>query len=361
MLVPRHLLPILCGLLLSGLARGQPKDLDLAPLEKVVTEEMKAGGIPGVVVVIVQGERVSYAKGFGVASVETSEPVTAEHLFRVGSTTKMFVGTTLARLAAAGKVDLRQPISKVIDGLPPRLAALTPHQLLTHTAGLGDEAPWYGRQDEEALGDGIKKWQETRLVNKPGEIYAYSNPGYWLAGYLAERAAGKPFADVVAEEVFQPLGMNHTTFRPTVAMTFPLAQGHERKDGKPVIIRPAANNAATWPAGSMYTSGQDLSRFVIAFLNGGKLGSEQALPEAVFNMISTPYVKMPGGKTGYGYGLMLTTHHGVETAVHGGARSGYGSYMLLAPSRKVGVILLGNRTAAALPKSLEKAAELLLK
>lgn len=356
---PRFL-SVLCVLTaFTWSARAQQQASNFAPLEALVKDEMKAAGIPGVVLVIVQGDRVTLAKGFGVASVETNEPVTPDHLFRVGSTTKMFVGATLAKLAAAGKVNLQEPVGKLIDGLPPRIAALTPHQLLTHTAGVADEAPMFGRNDEEALGDGIKKWKEDRLFAKPGEVYKYSNPGYWLAGYTAERAAGKPFADVVADELFRPLGMKRTTFRPLLAMTYPLAQGHERRDGKETIIRPAANNAASWPAGSMFTSGNDLARFVIAFLNGGQLDGQQAIPESIFKVIATPYVKMPGGNTQYGYGLVVSNMRGVETVAHGGARSGYGSYIAMAPARKVGVIVLGNRTAAAFPRTMAKAAELL--
>jgi CubicO group peptidase (beta-lactamase class C family) len=348
------------GLALGSSGRAQPKEIDFAPLETVAKDEMKAAGVPGMVVVIVQKDRVIYAKGLGVASVETNEPVTPDHLFRIGSTTKMFVGAALARLEAAGKLKLQEPVGKLIDGLPSRLAALTPHQLLTHTAGLADAAPMFGRHDEEALGDGIKKWTDARLFTRPGDVYSYSNPGYWLAGYAAERAAGKPFADVLADELFHPLGMKRTTFRPTMAMTYPLAQGHEVRDGKPEVIRPAADNAATWPSGSLFTSGNDLARFVIAFLNGGKLDGEQALPASLFEVIASPYVEVPSGRGHYGYGLTLQPLRGVETVSHAGARSGYGSHITMAPAHHVGIIVLANRTEVTLPKTVARAADLLL-
>jgi CubicO group peptidase (beta-lactamase class C family) len=354
------LLALVAGLAISSSARGQPGEIDFAALEAVVKDEMKAAGIPGVVVMIVQGDRVTHAKGFGVASVETNESVTTDHLFRIGSTTKMFVGATLAKLAAEGKLKLHEPVGKLIDGLPPRLAAVTPHQLLTHSAGIADEAPMFGRHDDEALGDGIKKWTDDRLFTTPGDIHSYSNPGYWLAGYAAEVAAHKPFADVLADEMFHPLGMKRTTFRPTVAMTYPLAQGHELREGKPVVIRPAADNAATWPAGSMFTSGNDLARFVIAFMNGGRLDGEQVLAESLVQTMASPYVEVPGGGGHYGYGLTLKALRGVDTVSHSGLRSGYGSHVTMAPAHKVGVIVLGNRSMAALPNTVAKAAELLL-
>src|SRR5262245_41318426 len=80
-----------------------------------------------------------------------------------------------------------------------------------------------------------------------------------------QELAGKPYADVLADRLFRPLGMTRTTLRPTLAMTWPLALGHEVRSGKPSIVRPQADNAATWPAGQIYSSVPDLARFVTAF------------------------------------------------------------------------------------------------
>lgn len=333
---------------------------DFAPIESVAKAEMAEAKVPGAVVIIVQGERVVYAKGFGLASVEGTEPPTPDHLFRVGSTTKMFVGAGLVRLAEQGKIDLHAPVGKLIAGLPPKIAALTPHQLLTHTAGLADDGAMFGPHDDAALGAGIKKWKDSRLFTEPGDIFSYSNPGYWLAGYCAEIAGGKPFADVLASELFGPLGMKRTTFRPTMAMTYPLAQGHELRGGKPAVVRPAADNAATWPAGSMFTSGNDLARFVIAFLNNGKLDGDQVLSESLMKSIRSPYAGLPGGRGHYGYGLFSQEFRGVETVSHNGSRTGFGSRITMVPHHKFGIIVLANRSGASLPKTAEKALELAL-
>jgi CubicO group peptidase (beta-lactamase class C family) len=301
-----------------------------------------------------------YAKGFGVASVEGTDAVTPDHLFRVGSTTKMFVGAALVKLAEAGKLKLDEPLGKVIDGLPPAVAALTPHQLLTHTSGLADGNAMFGLHDDAALGAGIRTWKDDRLFTKTGDIYSYSNPGYWLSGYTAEKVAGKPFADTMADELFSPLGMKRTTFRPTLAMTYPLAQGHAIREGKPAVVRPAADNAATWPAGSMFTSGNDLARFVIAFLNGGKLDGKQVLSESLLKTLASPYVEVPGSRGHYGYGLAIQRMRGIDLVSHSGSREGYGSRMTMAPAHKFGVIVMANRSGAAMPRTVEKAAELAL-
>lgn len=356
-----RLLALLVALLAApaALAQAAPKDVDFTPVEAVAKQELADANVPGAVVVAVRGDRVVYAKGFGVASVEGADPVTPDHLFRAGSTTKVFVGMVLVKLAEAGKLKLAEPVGTLIDGLPPEIAALTPHQLLTHTAGLPDESDMFGKHDDEALGAGIRKWTAAKLFTKPGDVYSYSSPGYWLAGYAAERAAGKPFADVMATELFAPLGMTRTTFRPTTAMTYPLAVGHEVRGGKPVVVRPAADNAATWPAGSMYTSGNDMARFLTAFLHEGKLDGKQALTPSLVKTVTTPHVAVPG-EGHYGYGIHVETLRGVDVWTHNGSRVGHGSRLTLAPKHGFGLVILANRSGASLPKTAAKVLELAL-
>ncbi|WP_439628501.1 serine hydrolase domain-containing protein [Gemmata sp.] len=358
--MPRH--PALLFVLLAAPAvHGQaaPKEVDFTPLEAVAKKELVDSAVPGAVVVIVQGDRVVYAKGFGVTSVEGTEVPTPDHLFRIGSTTKVFVGMVLVKLAEAGKLKLDAPVGKLIDGLPPELSALTPQQLLTHTAGLPDESDMFGRHDDEALGASIKKWTADKLFTKPGDVYSYSSPGYWMAGYVAERAAGKPFADVMATELFSPLGMKRTTFRPTMAMTYPLALGHEVRGGKPVVVRPAADNAATWPAGSMYTSGTDMARFMIAFLHEGKVDGKPALTASLVKTVTAPHAAVPG-EGHYGYGIHVEKVRGVDVWTHNGSRVGHGSRLTMAPGHGFGLFIVANRSGASMPRTAAKALELAL-
>jgi CubicO group peptidase (beta-lactamase class C family) len=318
---------------------------DWTTLESVVREELRATGTPGAALAVVKGEQVVFARGFGVASVETGAAVTPEMLFRLGSTTKMFTAATLLTLAEEGRLRMDRPIGGYISGLHPRLARVTAHQLLTHTAGLADEAPMYGPQDETALEAGIQVWKDDKFFTEPGKVYSYSNPGYWVAGLLAEKLAGRPFADVVAERILEPLGMKTSTFRPTLAMTYPLAQGHE----KGAVVRPAANNASGWPAGSLFSSARDLSLWCANLLNGPRG------PGLVRNT-----VEVPGGDVRYGYGLRVREHRGIRLWEHNGNRRGYGSSIRLAPDHKVAVVVLVNTTGGNLPRTSEKALELLL-
>ncbi len=334
---------------------------DFSAIDQSARAELARRNIPGASIAIVRGSEVVYARAFGTADVESGEPVRPEMLFRLGSTTKMLTATALTRLSLEGKIDLNAPIGKYIQGLPPRLSQATANQLLSHTAGIHDEAPMYGLHDETALGNGIRAWTDGWLFTSPGRIFSYSNPGYWMAGYLVEALSGMPYADAMDALVFHPLGMAHTTLRPTMAMTWPLALGHDEAPGKQCrVTRPAADNAASWPAGSVFSRTADLARFVTAFLNGGMLDGRRALDAKVIALLSSPHARLPDSDVSYGYGLEIREVRGVAMVEHGGARSGYGSFIRMAPAARVGVIVLANRTGANLPDTVEKASELLL-
>jgi CubicO group peptidase (beta-lactamase class C family) len=272
----------------------------------------------------------------------------------------MMTASALVGLAVEGKIDLNQPIGKYIEGLTPMLAKVTANQLLSHTSGIHDEAPMQGSHDDAALGAGIRAWTDAWFFTAPGKIISYSNPGYWVAGYLVEVLSGKPYADAMEERIFHPLGMSRTTLRPTMAMTYPLAQGHELVAGKPRIVRPAADNSSGWPAGSIFTNTSDLARFVIAFLNDGRIGGKQVLDTKVLALMSAPHAAIPGSKQSYGYGLEVADWRGVHLLQHTASRAGYGSDIRMAPAERVAVIVETNRSGAALPQTTQRALEMLL-
>jgi CubicO group peptidase (beta-lactamase class C family) len=131
---------------------GSAVPLDTVALEASVRDEMRATRTPGVAIAVVMGDSVVYAKGFGVASIETGAPVTSDMLFRVGSVTKMFTGLTAVMLSHAGKVDLHARIGRYAKGLHESPARVTLDQLLSHTGGITNEAAGDGPHDDAALG-----------------------------------------------------------------------------------------------------------------------------------------------------------------------------------------------------------------
>jgi CubicO group peptidase (beta-lactamase class C family) len=334
---------------------------DFSKLESTIHSEMERAGVPACAVAIVLSNEIVFARGFGVASVDTGGDVDADTLFRLGSTTKMFTAATLVSLAEEGKVNLEKPIGNYVKGLHPKLAQLTSHQLLTHTAGLADETKMEGLHDDSALGISARALKDDLCFTEPGRIWSYSNPGYWLAGVVIEETSGQPYADAVRDRILGPLGMKRSTFRPTQAMTWPLAIGHGPEGrGKPQVIRPLADNAAGRPAGQLFTSVNEYARFCIAFMNDGKLDGKRVLSPFIIEKLSTPSVAVPGSARHYGYGLSVEGRDGLRWLSHAGNRTGYGSQVKMCPAKKFAVIILCNKTGESLPRVANESVHVVL-
>lgn len=349
--------------LIASIAFAQtssPTKLDDS-FDQFVLDALKETKTPGAAIAIVQGDKIVFAKGYGVTSVEFPAPITPDTLFRLGSTTKMFTAAALVQLAEEGKLRLDAPIGTYVRGLSPRLAKTTLHQLLSHTAGLRDFAATVKSNDDDALAKMIRAWKDDVFYGEPGRIYSYSSAGYWLAGLVLEEVAKQPYAEAMKAQLFRPLGMERTSLRPLEALTYPLAIGHKLESNRPVIIRPAFNNNAMWPAGSMYSSVNELSRSAIAFLNAGLLDGKQTLPANVITKLSTKHIKMPFDENeGHGYGLMVNRYRGIPMVSHGGFSTGYGSMIYMAPEHRVAVIVLTNKSGETLQKVGQKALNLFL-
>jgi CubicO group peptidase (beta-lactamase class C family) len=332
-------------------------------LEKIALEEMKEKNTPGAAIAIIKGDKVIFVKGLGVRSIETGEEVTADTLFRLGSTTKMFTGAAILTLEEQGKIKLDSPISNYVKGLSPNLSKVTADQLVSNTAGLRDSVVPLQTDDDDGLSRMIRSWKDDVFFTEPGKIYSYSSAGFWLAGLVIEDICGKPYADDMNELLFKPLGMKRTTFRPLVAVTYPLALGHNiQSDGKPVIVRPAFNNVAMWPAGSIYSSVNDLSRWIIALMNDGRIDGRETISPSLIKKLTGVHAPMPGdADSHYGYGIMQFKSRGVRFRGHGGFSRGYGSMIQMAPDQKYAVIVLTNKSGETLPKTLNKAFELGIK
>jgi CubicO group peptidase (beta-lactamase class C family) len=345
---------------------GQHKEADFTELEHVVLKELKDTNTPGAAVAVVSGDRVVFSKGFGVSNVETGSPVTPDMLFRIGSITKMFTATMLVTLAEERRMSLEEPVGNYIKGLNSTLSRVTAHQLLSHTAGMTDESPAdYGSHDDAALASYVRSLKDDHFFTESGKIFSYSNPGYDVAGLITEEVGGKPYADQMNERLFKPLGMNSTTFRPTVAMTYPLSQGHVSSvNAKPTLIRPFVDNVAGWPDGFMFSSVNDLARFAIAFINGGQIDGRKILMPSAITRLSTAYADIHspfGFEDGkYGYGIFIHDYRGMQVVWHAGLIPGFGALLQMVPAERFAVIILANRSEALLKRTAEKAMELIL-
>ena len=334
---------------------------DFSELDKLVPDELKEKNTPGAVIVVISGDKVVYQKAFGVANIETNAPMQPEMLFRLGSTTKMFTAAALVTLAEKDKIKLNEPIGTRVKGLNPRIASVTPHHLLSNSAGFRDFAAPVLSNDDASLGNMLRAWKDDVFFAEQGEIYSYSSAGFWLSGFVVEDLQGKPYADAMDELIFKPVGMERTTLRPFLAITYPFATGHALDAGKPAIIRPMFNNTAMWPAGSIFSNAKDLSRWVIALLNEGRVEGKQVVSTSLVNRLFGHHVGVPGEKDSfYGYGLTIFKFKDLEFVAHGGFSRGYGSMIQMVPSRKFAVIVLTNKSGETMRKTLNKATEIAL-
>src|SRR3989339_964871 len=105
-------------------------------LDETVYQELRQKSIAGSTVAVIQGDSLLFWGAYGYANHEAKKPMTPDMLFRLGSTTKMFVATAALMLVDQGKLDLHRPIQTYVPGLSPKLGNITMHQLLSHTAGL---------------------------------------------------------------------------------------------------------------------------------------------------------------------------------------------------------------------------------
>jgi CubicO group peptidase (beta-lactamase class C family) len=248
------------------------------------------GAIPGAVVILVKDGHVLLEKGYGVSDVAAGSVVRpSETLFRLGSVSKLFTWTAVMQLVEGGSLDLDTDINQYLDfKIPPfRGKSITLRNLMTHTAGFEEAVSGIAAQDPEhipSLGTALKRWTPTR-VHDPGTTPAYSNYGAALAGLIVERVSGERFDAYVERHIFTPLGMLHSTFQQPLPPAFlaNMSKGYPNSEKAP-----GAYELVVWqPAGSVSTTGDDMSRFMIAHLQHGRFGETQILRPMTADLMHT--------------------------------------------------------------------------
>lgn len=356
-----RIIAMLFFLLLPVHSLAQPRNPKAATpnwsaLDQVIEEELAQTRTPGAAMVVVKDGSVVYARGFGRASVESSTAVTPATLFRLGSTTKMLTATAVLQLVADGKLQLTQPVNRYLPSLGEAFAHVNLQQLLSHSAGLCEAAPKIESKDDDALKKEIDGWMGAqRFYARPGAMYSYAGPSYYLSGRILEVMTGSAYADAMAQLVFAPLGMRSSTLRPLLALTRPLAQGHLRNQDEVQVVRPMTENVAMYAGGSVFANAEDLGRFLVAMLSDAPFG-KTAIKSAFFQRrFALPAPPADRGKYWYGFGTVAYDLAGVPVFEHGGVRRGYGSFIRFIPDKKVGIAVLANLNGISLRRSVAKA------
>jgi CubicO group peptidase (beta-lactamase class C family) len=310
---------------------------------------MAEQGVPGLAVVLIDGDRVLWTQGFGHVDGEGSAAVDADTLFSVQSMSKLFTATAVMRAVQDGRLSLDEPITTYLPAFtvhsafedhPERLITL--RMLLAHTAGFTHEAPT-GNNDELDPGtfdDHVRSISDTWLRFPVGGGYAYSNLGIDLAGYILEIVYEKPFSAVMRELLLEPLGMAASTFdRGEIAGAANRALGHSPPFPTVPMFEPMM------AAGGLYTSATDLARFLRFQIHDGALDGRAVLGGALVSEMRT--VPAPNAGAPAGYALGVSRHRWFAAANtdlfnHGGGGFGWLSDLWWAPQLQVGIAVLTN-------------------
>ena len=306
---------------------------------------LERGDIPGAVVVIVKDGQVLLQRGFGYADVKERKPVDPETtLFRPGSVSKLFTWTAVMQLVEQGKLDLDADVNQYLDFQIPPLdgAPVTLRNVMTHTSGLEETARALIISDPAqlpTLAESLKYWIPTRIF-APGTTPAYSNYATALAGYIVERVSGLSFDDYIDQNLLQPLGMRHSTFRqPLPEALVPLmSKGYKSGSDEPQpyeLVGPA-------PAGSLAASGADMGRFMIAHLANGAFGTARILREdTARQMHGTPSQLLPPLNSMM-LGFYQTDINGRRAIAHGGDTQWFHSDLNLFLDEGIGIYISMN-------------------
>jgi len=318
-------------------------DVD-AWLEGYMPYALKAGGIPGAVVVVVKDGQPLTMRGFGYSDLKTQKPVDPElTLFRPGSVSKLFTWTAVMQLVQAGKLDLDKDVNTYLDfKIPPRDGKpVTLRNIMTHTAGFAETAKYlidFGEKKPDALGKILGRWVPDRIYG-PGEMPAYSNYAASVAGYIVERVSGEPFDTYVQNHIFAPAGMTHSTFdQPLPANLKPLlSKGYKpgTSDPQPYEVIGMA------PAGALSSSGADMGRFMIAHLNHTLLNPATA--QQMYANANKPYSALPAMALGFYH----EDRNGLNIVGHGGDTVFFHSDLHLFLDKNVGLYISMNSIGKA--------------
>jgi CubicO group peptidase (beta-lactamase class C family) len=320
---------------------------DVEPfLDGIISQRLERDDIAGAAIAIVKDGDVLLEKGYGYADVARKIPVSPEEtLFGIASISKTFVGTAVMQLASDGKVDLDVDVGRYLEFQLKRAfqEPITLRRLLTHTAGFEE-----GGKDDLDRPEAISKLGPFLRTHQPAQIFrpgtriGYSNYGVSLAGYVVERVAGESFATYVARNIYQPLGMHHSTFEAPLPPAFaPLASQEYRLASQPP--RPI-EYVARRPAGGMFSTADDMSKFMLAHLQEGRYGSQRILTDEAARTMHT--IQWRGHSEGPG--IAISFYQGVGNGrfvlTHGGDLACQHSDLWLIPSEHVGVFLIFNST-----------------
>jgi CubicO group peptidase (beta-lactamase class C family) len=324
-------------------------------LDNYINRALKTERLPGLAIAVVKDGKVILAKGYGVKEWGKSDPVDENTLFMIGSNTKAFTAISLALLQSEGKLTLNDPVTKWIpefklDNKAAGEQAII-RDILSHRIGFrtfqGDFTYWKSDLGRE---DVIERMGHIKAVYPFRTKYGYCNAAFTVAGQIIPRATGIQWEDFVKQRIFDPLGMTRTLplnaqMPSAVNRTVP----HDIVKGQ-VISVPYCSIDNMAPAGSICSSVNDMSKWMIMLLNKGSYEGKKIVPENAFDEVWYPHSIIGTGGAPfnrghfelYGLGFDIREYEDHLIISHTGGVTGYLSSVTLVPDQKLGIVILTN-------------------
>jgi CubicO group peptidase (beta-lactamase class C family) len=341
-----------------------------AAIDLLVQGEMKARGIPGAQVTIVQKGKIVFTGVYGQANIETKQPVTEKTLFQINSISKAFAGVAAMQLVEAGKLNLDAPIATYLDEAPASWNSITVRHIMSHSSGLSEIVDDNIRTLDGAEPDAAWAKVLTLPVKfQPGEKFEYIQTNYVALGKIIEKITGRSFSEFVRARQFQKARMQRTGFAPvsgssgdpgiatlytflTLKIEGMRTVGAERSEAP--FVRNEVMPEYVRPVGSIQSTSTDMAKWIIALqklklMNQGSL--EQLWKPQPLNDGSYRAFGRVINAYGLGWPSARRDNHPAVTLT-GGARSALFVY----PKDDLTVIVLTNLMGGAPEKFVEQIA-----
>ncbi len=321
---------------------------------ELIRKEMRKNNVTGLSIALVDDQRIVWAQGFGYADENREIPADPETIYRIGSITKLFTATAVMQLAEQGKLDIDRPLqtylpefsmrSRFPDGKP-----ITLRDLMTHHSGLPAnflKGMWSKKPGP--FTDVVNLVKDENVAYPPGLVYSYSNLGYTLLGHVVQKVSGREYASYIEESLFRPLGMTHSGFSPPPDSKTTLSKAYYKEKE---FDEPSLRDI---PAGGLYSSVIDLSRFVrMIFAQGNAQGLRIVKPETLSEMLRPQNAAVRLDLSfRIGLGWMLSGLGDVDiqnagpVAYQPGTTLAFHSQMVILPKYRIGVVVLSNSSTS---------------
>lgn len=316
-------------------------------VDGVMETQFKLLDISAMTVSIVKDGEVIFAKGYGMQNREEGIPVMPDaSLFRIGSTSKLFTWTAVMQQYERGNLDLDADVNQYLTGfqIPATFdEPITLEHILTHTAGFEDGGLGYlithNAEDAATIEEFAAKYIPAR-VNKPGDYSSYSNYATALAGYIVQNVSGIPFDEYIERNILEPLGMNNTTFREPLPerLAGDMTVGYKREAGVQTP-QPYEIIGGGRPAGSIASTASDMTKFMMAHLNGGRLGDAQILEPETAALMHSVLFQPDERLGGMAHGFYEEYINGRRLIGHGGDTFQFHTDMILDMPENLGIFI----------------------